>query len=72
MHATWLEPYRHFDGPDGRHWEVREVEERAPTDGALAHSLLFVAYDTIRRVRQYPADWRELPPEELYRLSWRR
>ena len=32
--------------------------------------LLFRSATTIRRVWNYPAEWKELAPAELERLSW--
>lgn len=32
--------------------------------------LIFASADKFRRVRTYPARWRELSPADLERLSW--
>ena len=55
-------------GRDGREWIVREVP--APDlDRRQTPSLVFEAPDIIRRVRSYPANWRELSDEALFELS---
>lgn len=52
---------------DGHLWRVREVRfaDARP-------SLIFESEVSFRRVRAYPAGWRELNDEELYALSWSR
>jgi hypothetical protein len=35
-------------------------------------SLVFESTDSARRVREYPTNWRELPPSDLEALSWRK
>lgn len=35
-------------------------------------SLVFENTSVARRVREYPANWRDLPDEKLYALSWER
>lgn len=49
-------------------WLVYELlipyDRRGPT-------LVFESESIVRRVRTYPADWRELPDDELFALSWR-
>lgn len=60
---------RQFTSPCGTYWAVREVSDRG-ADGGRA--LIFDSGETWRRVRQYPADWRELDATALWALSWRR
>lgn len=48
-------------------WAV--YESSAPSDGP---SLIFESSRIVRRVRTYPADWRELTDEALIALSWSR
>lgn len=50
-------------------WSVHEIADPMSTRGS---SLIFVSPDGFRRVRDYPENWRELPPAELARLSWNR
>lgn len=51
----------------GEDWTVRE-DVRDPRHRCL----LFVNSKVARRVRDYPANWFELPDEKLYALSWSR
>lgn len=46
-------------------WSVYE-------DDSHGRALIFECEGIARRVRQYPANWRELSAEELYALSWSR
>lgn len=53
-------------------WSVEEVR-CADTPGARAeHCLIFHAPHAVRRVYDYPPDWRTLSAEGLLALSWRR
>ena len=47
---------------DKHAWEVRELIDPI----SLSPTLVFLG------VRSYPANWRELPDDELYALSWSR
>ena len=55
-------------------WSVVEVAvNRAAIPGArAAHCLLFSRKDCIRRVWEYPANWRLLDASALESLSWHR
>jgi hypothetical protein len=53
---------------DGRVWFVRELTD-APYDRRGAGSLIFVTDEVMRRVRDYPMDWRALSDQDLYALS---
>ena len=53
---------------DGHVWTVREVIDPI----SLAHVLIFASTGVGRRVRHYPANWRELSSDELRMLSWSR
>jgi hypothetical protein len=53
---------------DGNQWRVREAEYPVE-DRRSGRSLIFETDEIIRRVRDYPFDWFELPDDELYRLS---
>lgn len=60
-------PAIRFRAPNGSDWKVFEV------DGArTGASLIFSSDEGFRRVRHYPADWRELDAESLWALSWER
>jgi hypothetical protein len=54
---------------DGTQWLVYELRP-LPFDRRSYPSLVFESDSTIRRVRRFPANWRELPDEELFALSW--
>ena len=51
-------------------WVVCELSVSDPPHYGPA--LLFFSDGIGRRVRQYPANWRELSDEELYAISWNR
>jgi len=51
----------------GEAWAVWE-DLRTP----VGPSLVFENTKIARRVREYPANWRELSDEHLYALSWSR
>jgi hypothetical protein len=54
----------------GREWTVREVV--APEyDRRAGTNLIFEAIDVVRRVRNFPENWRELSDPELAELSRR-
>jgi hypothetical protein len=50
------------------------VYEVSDTHGRpwAGRSLIFVSDMGFRRVRTYPPNWREMNPNELYELSWRK
>ena len=54
---------------DGVQWLVYELP---PTsfDRRSTPSLVFESETTVRRVRDFPADWRTLGDAELIALSW--
>ena len=58
---------RFFTDLRGVRWQVFEL---ICADGSAC--LVFESTMAIRRVRHYPADWRELSDEELATLSWSR
>ena len=51
----------------GETWQVYEVGGATYDRRA---SLIFESPWTVRRVRLYPVDWRNLSDEELLALSW--
>ena len=55
---------------DGQ-WRVYEVDS-GPYDRRSGPSLIFESDGVLRRVRDYPAEWRELSDAELMEVSWRR
>ena len=55
---------------DGQRWVVREVEP--PRYDRRGRSLIFLSNEAMRRVREYPANWRECSDEELIAVSHRR
>lgn len=56
---------------DGELWTVYE-RAAGPLDRRQTPSLVFESRSAIRRVRDYPADWRTLSDTALMRLSWSR
>ena len=55
---------------EGQIWLVREFVQRQ--DGCIDRSLLFDNGMAVRRVRDFPAAWHQLPDQELVQLSRRR
>ena len=53
---------------DKHTWEVRELIDPV----SLSPTLVFLGTSVARRVRSYPANWRELSDKELFALSWSR
>lgn len=56
---------------DGMAWLVFELPASA-YDRRAGPSLVFESDDTMRRVRTFPANWRELSDADLWALSWTR
>ena len=54
---------------DDVHWLVYELPA-APFDRRSIPSLVFESEHTMRRVRTFPAHWRDLSQPELWALSW--
>ena len=52
-------------------WRVFEVETAERPWAHARRTLIFLSPKVMRRVRSYPADWRDLSDAELYALSWR-
>ena len=78
MAQEWEAPRRLREAQDlGRQIEVDHVlwsvYELPPPyfDRRSKPSLIFECETAVRRVRDYPADWRSLSDEELFSLSWR-
>ena len=63
-------PMRVIRDDEGQSWTVREFVRRR--DGMLDRSLLFDCGMAIRRVRDFPVGWHELPDAELLQVSRRR
>ena len=55
----------------GRRWQVREVDARCVPAARGDRCLIFDAESVVRRLWSYPADWRQMPGEELLRLAAR-
>jgi hypothetical protein len=58
------------DGDAYVHWSVVEVDVGALPGARGPRCLLFTRQDCIRRVWDYPADWRTLDAAALAALSW--
>lgn len=56
---------------DDAQWRVYEMES-GPYDRRSGRSLIFESDGVLRRVRDYPVEWRELSDAELMEVSWRR
>lgn len=56
---------------DGESWVVYERPPEA-FDRRQSPSLVFECRTAIRRVRDYPPNWRQLADDVLERLSWSR
>ena len=54
---------------DGALWHVYELDPSA-YDRRQSHCLIFETDTVVRRVRNYPTNWRELSDNELLTLSW--
>jgi hypothetical protein len=54
---------------DGVTWLVQEIRDWG-YDRRASSSLVFTSDDVMRRVRNYPANWIELPATELLRISF--
>lgn len=54
---------------DGMPWLVYELPA-LPFDRRSTPSLVFESDSSVRRVRNYPADWRTLGDDDLFALSW--
>ena len=52
-------------------WRVYELE-CGQYDRRAGPSLIFESDGVLRRVRDYPPDWRELSDAELMQVSWHR
>lgn len=61
---------RMYVDADGTRWQVYE-QEFSDYDRRRGASLIFAAESAVRRVRDYPANWRELSDAELTALSWK-
>jgi hypothetical protein len=53
-------------------WSVVEVDASSVPGSRGTHCLIFSRKDCIRRVWDYPRDWRTLDAAGLSELSWRR
>ena len=51
------------------HWLVYELPA-STLDRRSAPTLVFESEYLMRRLRNYPSDWRELPDDELLAVSW--
>ena len=62
------EKWRTFIDDEGITWEVREIAN-PDYDRRSGTSLIFESTGAVRRVRNFPANWVELPERELADLS---
>ena len=61
---------RSFADHDGNRWQVYE-KAPADYDRRSGASLIFASETAVRRVRDFPANWRTLSDEQLAELSWK-
>lgn len=72
-HSVASEPQdltRTIVDPAGRVWFVRQVSSPS-YDRRGATALVFLTDDAMRRVRDFPENWRELADADLYAVSLR-
>ena len=62
----------HYVDGEWVHWSVVEVDATAVPGALGARCLVFARDGCIRRVWDYPADWRTYDDAGLAALSWRR
>ena len=55
---------------EGAQWRIFE-QAFSDYDRRKGLSLIFASDSAVRRVRAYPANWYDLPDDELLLLSWR-
>lgn len=68
--ARGLADCRVIETGDGQ-WRVYELDG-GQYDRRASPSLVFESDGVLRRVRDYPGNWRELSDGELMEVSWRR
>jgi hypothetical protein len=61
-----------FQASDGVFWQVREYAGDGANGNGGDPCLVFESDSTVRRIRTFPAGWRELSSEDLLAVSWRR
>lgn len=61
-----------FIDPNQIAWRVTERNTRGDPGARGVRCLIFACAEVIRRVWEYPDDWRTLSAAELFALSWRR
>jgi len=54
----------------GTRWRVTEVDAHGVPGARGESCLIFESDSAIRRVWHYPPSWRDLPSQELLRVSW--
>jgi hypothetical protein len=59
-----------FVDPQGSRWQVSERASGRDVGARRDVCLIFDSGDVVRRVWAFPADWRHLDDEGLFRLSW--
>ena len=64
------QPQRQLSSADGNHWRVYERAYPA-IDRRTGTCLIFESDKVIRRVRDFPPNWRSLSDDELYAISLR-
>lgn len=70
--ATVIGAMHAFVDDAGVTWRVTEHDGRDVPGARGPRYLRFTSDYTVRRIWEYPADWRSLPPKALAEVSWGR
>jgi hypothetical protein len=70
--ATLLGTAVHFIDAEGTRWQVTERDCRLVPGALGPRCLVFMTDGVLRRVWEYPEEWRTLSGNGLVALSWRR
>ncbi len=62
----------HFQDADGTSWYITERDCRDVPGAHGPLCLVFMSGAVLRRIWEYPVDWRALSGDELAVLSWQR
>lgn len=60
-----------FEDADGLRWSAWEYDSRYVPGCRSDCCLVFESENAMRRVWSYPANWRQLPADDLAKMSWK-